>query len=129
MTYWEITPDQMRSLLCKFAVYLSGLLIIMCAVEKLGASRHPEQTSYFVYVGTYTKSIYAYRFDATAPKVDAIGPVGELVNVSFLATDPHYRFLYAVSEADGDANGGVSAVAINRKNGSLKFLNSASSAG
>ena len=101
----------------------------MCAVENLRASHNSEQTSYFVYVGTYTKNIYAYRFDAATGKLDAIGTAGETVNPSFLATDPNHRFLYAVSEAEGSVNGGVSAFSIDRKKGSLKFLNSASSAG
>ena len=101
----------------------------MCAVENLGASANLGQANYFVYVGTYSHAIYAYKFDATTGKLDAIGPVGEVVNPSFLATDPKYRFLYAVSEVEGDTNGGVSAFSIHRKNGSLKFLNSASSAG
>ncbi len=101
----------------------------MCAVENLGASRHPEQTKYFVYVGTYTKNIFGYGFDAGSGKLDAMGPLGEVMNPSFLATDPHFRFLYSVSEVEGKENGGVAAFSIDRKNGSLKFLNSASSAG
>ncbi len=101
----------------------------MCAVENLEASRHSGKTSYFVYVGTYTKNIYLYRFDASTGKLDSMGPAGEVVNPSFLATDPHYRFLYAVSELEGDTTGGVSAFAIDRKKGSLKFLNAESSAG
>lgn len=101
----------------------------MCAVENSGASHHSEQTKYFVYLGTYSDAIHAYRFDAATGKLDAMGTVGKVVNPSFLATDPNYRFLYAVSEAEGHGNGGVSAFSIDRKTGSLRFLNSASSAG
>jgi 6-phosphogluconolactonase len=119
----------MRPFLSKLAVYLAGLIIIMCAVKNLGASRDPEQTTYFVYVGTYSKGIYGYRFDAATGNLDAMGTVGELVNPSFLTTDRHYRFLYAVSEVEGNVNGGVAAFAIDRKKGSLKFLNSTSSSG
>jgi 6-phosphogluconolactonase len=119
----------MRQFSSKLAVYLAGLSIIMCAVENLAASPDSGQATYFVYVGTYSKSIYAYRFDAKTAKLDTMGTVGEVVNPSFLATDREYRFLYAVSEVEGNANGGVAAFSIDRKNGSLKFLNSASSAG
>jgi 6-phosphogluconolactonase len=119
----------MRLFLCKLTVYLAGLSITMCAVENSRASHDSEQTKYFVYVGTYSDAIYAYRFDAATGKLDALGPVGKVVNPSFLATDPNYRFLYAVSEVEGNTNGGVSAFLIDRKTGSLKFLNSASSAG
>jgi 6-phosphogluconolactonase len=97
----------------------------MCAVENLNS----EQTKYFVYVGTYSNGIYAYSFDAATGKLGAIGKVGEVVNPSFLATDRNYRFIYAVSEVEGKVNGGVAAFSIDRKNGSLKFLNGASSAG
>jgi 6-phosphogluconolactonase len=119
----------MRPFSSKLAVYLAGLSIIMCAVENFGASLNSGQTKYFVYVGTYSNSIYAYRFDAKTEKLDPMGTVGEVVNPSFLAADRDYRFLYAVSEVEGDVNGGVAAFSIDRKKGSLKFLNSASSAG
>src|SRR6266516_1593856 len=121
--------NQMRPFLSKLAVTLAGLLIIMCAVENLGASGDPEQTKYFVYVGTYDRGIYGYRFDAVTGKLDAMGMLGEIVNPSFLTTDRHYQFLYAVSEVERDANGVVVAFSIDRKKGSLKFLNSTSSAG
>ncbi|MGI8962229.1 MAG: lactonase family protein [Bryobacteraceae bacterium] len=101
----------------------------MCAVENLGASPQSGQTEYFVYVGTYSKAIYAYRFDAKTGKLDAMGTVAEVVNPSFLTTDRDHRFLYAVSEVESNANGGVAAFSIDRRKGSLKFLNSASSAG
>jgi 6-phosphogluconolactonase len=101
----------------------------MCAAENFGTSHGSEQNKYFVYLGTYSDAIHGYRFDAATGKLDALGAVGKVVNPSFLATDPHDRFLYAVSEVEGKANGGVSAFAIDRKNGSLKFLNSESSAG
>ncbi len=101
----------------------------MCAAENLEASRNSEQTNYFVYVGTYSNGIYAYRFNAATGKLDSIGNVGEVVNPSFLATDRNYRFLYAVSEVEGKVNGGVAAFSIDRKSGSLKSLNNASSAG
>lgn len=101
----------------------------MCAAENFGASHASEQKKYFVYVGTYSDAIHGYRFDAATGKLDAMGAVGKVVNPSFLATDPNYRFLYAVSEVEGKTDGGVSAFSIDRKNGSLKFLNSTSSAG
>jgi 6-phosphogluconolactonase len=119
----------MRTFFSRLAVYLGGLFIIMCAVEGLGASHDPEQNKYFVYVGTYGKGIYGYRFDAGTGKLDAMGLLGQVVNPSFLTTDKHFRFLYAVSEVEGKANGGVAAFSVDRKTGSLQFLNSTSSGG
>ncbi|MFL6351663.1 MAG: lactonase family protein [Bryobacteraceae bacterium] len=119
----------MRPFSSKLAIYLAGLSIVMCAVSNLEASSKSGKAKYFVYVGTYSNSIYGYRFDAKTEKLEPMEKVGEVVNPSFLATDRNYRFLYAVSEVEGDANGGVAAFAIDRKKGSLNPLNSVSSAG
>ena len=129
MTYWKSYIAEMRLFFYPLAAYAAGLVTLICAAENLSAPHDREPMSYFVYVGTYTKNIYAYRFDAKTGKVDAMGTAGEVVNPSFLTTDPHFRFLYAVSEVEGDTNGGVAAFSIDRKTGSLKFLNSASSGG
>ena len=100
----------------------------------------PAAGSYLVYVGTYTagssKGIYDYRFDAKTGQLTPIGVAAEVVNPSFLATDPQHRFLYAVTEmgqAHGpDAhktNGSISSFAIDRKTGALTFLNKVDSSG
>lgn len=93
----------------------------MCALQK--------QAEYFVYVGTYSKGIYAYRFNADTGKLQPMGIVGEVVNPSFLTADGNHRYLYAVSEVEGNTNGGVAAFSINRKTGAITFLNSVSSSG
>ncbi len=92
-----------------------------------------------VYVGTYTgpqsKGIYDYRFDTSSGKFTALGVAAEVANPSFLVTDPHHRFLYAVSEmANGPhagyrTNGFISSFAIDPKTGALKFLNKVDSGG
>lgn len=90
---------------------------------------------YLVYIGTYTgpksKGIYAYRFDATAGKLDSIGLAGEMARPSFVALHPNQRFLYAISELgnDGRENGSITAFAIDRKSGALTKLNTVSSGG
>lgn len=104
-------------------------ITIMSALQNLNASQDINQASYFVYVGTYGKGIYAYRFDAGTAKLEPMGMVGDVVNPSFLATDHNYRFLYAVSELEGKVNGGVASFAMDRKTGALRFLNSVSSGG
>ncbi|MGA8029661.1 MAG: lactonase family protein [Bryobacteraceae bacterium] len=101
----------------------------MTALQPLGVAQTSDQTKYFVYVGTYGKGIHGYRFDTATANLESIGLVGQVVNPSFLATDREFRFLYAVSELEGKVNGGVAAFAIDRKTGSLKLLNTASSAG
>jgi 6-phosphogluconolactonase len=118
-----------------------GLLICLGAltlapVPPLGhAAPPPAGHQYFVYIGTYTgpksKGIYAYRYDAAAFKLDAIGLVGEMVRPSFLTLHPNGRFLYAVSELgnDGRENGSITAFRIDRNSGALTALNTVSSGG
>jgi 6-phosphogluconolactonase len=82
------------------------------------------------YVGTYTrgksKGIYAWRFSPSTGKLSALGLMAETSNPSFLAVHPNRRYLYAVNE---NAEGSVSAFAIDSATGKLTFLNSASSRG
>jgi 6-phosphogluconolactonase len=95
------------------------------------ASRDPTISKYLVYIGTYGKGIYAYRFDAATGTLDSIGLAAEMVRASFLAVHPNRRFLYAVSEVgnNGRVNGSITAFAINRATGALTVLNTVSSGG
>ncbi len=97
-------------------------------------------SSYLVYVGTYTtgtsKGIYNYRFDPKTGQLTPIGVAAEVVNPSFLTTDPQHRFLYAVTEMEQargpDAhktNGSISSFTIDRKTGAITFLNKIDSGG
>jgi 6-phosphogluconolactonase len=93
------------------------------------------QSSSFVYVASEapdaTKGIYAYRFSPKTGRLTSMGRVAELVNASFLATDPHHRVLYVASEA-GEAEGSsgfLSSYAIDPRSGTLKLLNKAEMGG
>ena len=126
------------------------LSITLCVVLVGGANAFPQgsngaasarkhQPGYFVYVGTYTgpnsKGIYLYHFDEEQGQLSSLGLAGEIVNPSFIVTDPAQRHLYAVSEIskrDPNTNkpsGSVSSFAIDPKDGSLKFLNTVPSGG
>ena len=87
------------------------------------------QTRYFVYLGTYGKGVYGFRFDAGTGAMEPLGVVGEVVNPSFLATDRDFRYLYAVSELEGKVNGAVASFSIDRKTGKLDAINSEGSGG
>ncbi len=100
----------------------------------------PSAGSYFVYVGTYTgpssKGIYGYRFDPKTGEFTATGVAAEMVNPSFLITDPTHRHLYAVTEMGQErgansykVNGSISSYSINARTGALKFLNKVDSGG
>jgi len=119
-----------RSIGCKLAGALAVFVIaIMSTSNVFGSEKSAPQSDYFVYVGVYGKGVYAYRFHASDAKLDSLGLVGEVTNPSFLATDRHYKFLYAVSELEGKAEGGVASFAIDRAKGSLHSLNSVPSGG
>ena len=81
-----------------------------------------------VYVGSYTgrgQGIYIYRQDLSSGMLTLLNVISSS-NPSFLALDPQKRFLYAVNE---NANGTVSAFAVDPASGNLTFLNSQTSGG
>ncbi len=101
----------------------------MSAFHTTRAAADASGTKYFLYVGVYGKGVYAYRYDTSGPTLEPLGLVGNVTNPSFLATDPDFRYLYAVSELEGKTDGGVAAFAMDRGTGKLQSLNTASSAG
>jgi len=86
-----------------------------------------------VYFGTYTrgenssKGIYRSTLDLKTGKLSAPVLAAEARNPSFIELHPNGKFLYAVSESGGA--GSVSAYAIDRDAGDLKFLNQQPSGG
>ena len=89
-----------------------------------------------LYVGTYTsgasEGIYLYRFNLADGSLKHAGTTSGVVNPSYLTLDHSRRFLYAVNEVEefgGAASGAVSAFAVDRKTGALRFLNQRASKG
>lgn len=117
------------------------LLLLSASLLPLSRAQTPEKPAaegqYIAYVGTYTaktnsKGIYAYRFDPEKGELTSTGVAAETADPSFLAVHPNGKFLYAVNEIgnfNGGDSGAVSAFAIDRKAGSLKFLNQVSTRG
>lgn len=87
---------------------------------------------YFLFVGTYTKvaskGIYVYRFNPTTGKISLADTIAA-ENPSYLTLSPDGKNLYAVNENGGDIPGGVSSFAFDKSTGTLKLLNTRSSAG
>jgi 6-phosphogluconolactonase len=111
------------------------VLIFLAVFIPLARAKEAE-SSYVVYVGTYTgpqsKGIYGLRFDPASGKATPLGLMAETTNPSFLAIDPSHRYLYAVNEVTdykGEKSGGLSAFAIDSKTGKLTFLNEVASHG
>jgi len=84
-----------------------------------------------LYVGTYTrgtesKGIYVFEFDDVTGELKPLSVAEGVENPSFLAIHPNQRFLYSADEIDsfdGDAQGAISAWAIDDETGSLSLLN------
>jgi 6-phosphogluconolactonase len=118
------------------ALLLLALLALPAAASARRQSRKENGDSFWVYVGTYTgpesKGIYSYRFHAGTGRAVARGLAAETSNPSFLAASSNQKFLYAVNEVSdygGARSGAVTSFAIDRKTGSLRFLNQVSSRG
>ena len=92
-------------------------------------SASPSNSKFFLYVGIYGKGIQAFRYDPQTAAFDPLGQLAVFHNPSFLTADGDGRFLYAVSEVEGNANGAVGAFQIEPATGKLAALNQASSEG
>jgi 6-phosphogluconolactonase len=86
--------------------------------------------SLLVYVGTYTsgksEGIYLYSLDLSDGSLKKVGVTGGVRDPSYLALDRARRALYAVEETEefeGAKSGAVSAFAVDRSDGSLRFVN------
>jgi len=121
---------------------LASLCLAFAVLMAVGWNSSPVEATdgaseYYVYVGTYTrggksKGIYILKMDMKTGKLTPSGVAEGIENPSFLEIHPSGKYLYAVSEIadfDGQKAGGVYALKINRKDGSLKLLNGRSSVG
>lgn len=130
---------RLSSMLCS-ALALGVVLLI-------GQSAYAQKNDFFVYSGTYTgfkyvhnslpvgagqshsQGIYVSRFNAATGELGAPQLAAKIVNPSFLTISPDHRFLYAVTEdplsvgPPLDHASYVSAYAIDRTTGKLRFLN------
>jgi 6-phosphogluconolactonase len=94
-----------------------------------------QSTPYFVYVGTYTargQGIHIFQMDPATGTLTQINTVSGEPNPSFIAFEPHRRFLYALSEVSnyqGRPSGAVSAFAVDPATGNLTRLNTQPSEG
>jgi len=109
--------------------------LIITLLSSLGFAQNTDNHPY-VYVGSYASQdnpgIFVYRMDSTTGDLTLLHKISGVVNPSFLAIDPTCRFLYSVSELgnfQGKKSGGLSAFAIDPKNGDLNLLNQQPSQG
>lgn len=86
-------------------------------------------SKYLLYVGTYGKGIYGYRYDPANAGLEPLSLVGEVTNPSWVTTDPANKYVIAVSELEGNHQGNVYSFSIDHATGKLTLINSKSSEG
>jgi len=111
---------------------LLGVLAVALSADACWADEPANPEKLWVFVGTYTnaksKGIYRLELDLATGKLTDLQLAAESPSPSFLAIHPTGKYLYAVGEG-GAKSGSVSAFALDRKTGQLKFLNRQSSVG
>ncbi len=99
----------------------------MCLTNMSTAA--PHHSKYFLYVGTYGKGVYGYTYDSVNGSLQPLSIVGEVDSPSWVGTDPEHKFLFAVSELDGDNKGSVHSFSIDKSTGKLTPINTRSAEG
>lgn len=97
------------------------------ATNMSNATSH--NSNYILYVGTYGKGVYGFRYNAADLSLQPLSLVGEVESPSWVTTDPSKKYLFAASELSGDRKGAVVSFAINHSTGKLTLINSRSSEG
>jgi 6-phosphogluconolactonase len=113
-----------------FGIGLTGAASLLLSPHLLAQS-DKNSKEMLLYIGTYTSSgksegIYVHRFDTGTGKLTPLHTVKNVAEPSFLTIDKDRKYLYAVNELlefEGKKSGAVSAFAIDRKTGNLRFLN------
>ncbi len=95
---------------------------------------HAQNPIQYLLVGTYTTSgksegIYVYRFNPNKNESTLMSIAKGVENPSYLAVSKDQKFVYAVNENHGDKGGEVSAFALDKTKGELKFINKQTTAG
>ena len=110
-------------------VLLAGFTLLASSFFSLSGKAMNMSSKYLMYAGTYGKGIYGFHFDTATGELEPLSIMGELVNSSWVITDPHHKFLFAVSELEGNEKGAVASFSIDHATGKLTHLSTQSSHG
>src|SRR4051812_41039897 len=113
-----------------------GAVIASREAHALSVNTLARARELLVYVGTYTsgksEGIYLYRLNLADGSLERAGVTGGVSNPSYLTLDRARLRLYAVEETEefeGAKSGAVSVFDVNRRDGSLRFVNRQASMG
>lgn len=112
--------------------FLSRLTLLATAgafPNTMSPATPADHSKYILYIGTYAKGVYAFRYDTADSSLKPLSQVGDVVNPSWIGTDPKQKYLFTVSEVEGDSKGAVKSFSIDRATGKLTLINSRSSEG
>lgn len=102
-------------------------LVLVCLYCFINMDAVAQNTSYYLYVGTYTKAagegISVYEFNSKTGDFKLLSIASGFTNPSFLSISPDHRFLYSLGGSKGDS---VRAFAIEQSSHTLRFLNAQS---
>ncbi len=115
-----------------YLIRLATRLTLLATAGVFGMNMSTAATNhskYLLYVGTYGKGIYGYRYDPADASLEPLSLVGEVTNPSWVTTDREYKYIFAASELEGDNKGAVYSFAIDHATGKLNPINSRSSEG
>ena len=111
---------------CKQKTNVDNANINPSDTTNMSAETISDETSLYLLVGTYTtgesEGIYVYQFD-TVSGFSKYKSVVKVTNPSYLTINKEGTHVYSVSET-GDAKAAANAFVFDKKDGTLKFLNS-----
>ena len=106
-----------------------NLLLPLMITVTAGCASAQNTNEHYLLVGTYTsgksEGIYVYKFNSNTGEFAPVSIARGIKNPSFLAVGPGNKYVYSVSEGDGQ--GSVTAFSFN--NGNMDLLNARSSGG
>jgi len=137
-----LVPGKLTVMTNPMPLTLISMAIVLACIStgcqssgQSGSALKADAGDYRVYIGTFTnaksKGIYLMAFDSKSGKLSEPMLVAESASPSFLALHPNHKYIYTVNEVNsfqGKKTGGVSAFAIDPKNGKLTAINQQSSA-
>lgn len=114
----------------KFITLIKTSVMSMLVLTQTFDQAHAAPTKALVCIGSYStsdkESVHLFQLNLKDGSINKISAINGLVNPSFLKIHPNGKFLYAVNEVgdfQGKKSGGVTAFALDVKNGKIAKLN------
>jgi len=114
----------------KFPTLITTSVMSMLVLSQTFDQAHAAPTKALVCVGSYSasnkESVHLFQLNLKDGSINKISAISGLLNPSFLKIHPNGKFIYAVNEVgefQGKKSGGITAFALDVKNGKITKLN------